>query len=143
VLVAARVEELRVDAVDDAVEVVAPLLEERLEALAEFRSEDLLGVALAHGADDVGERDAARHRVDLLAEALLLDEQAIFGNAGELQHALARHALVGKVVDREDRGRLGESVPLPLLEQFRNEAGVPIMRVHDVGAPLRGVLRDG
>src|SRR5260221_3733989 len=61
--VASRVELLGVDAVQDAVEPVAPLAQHGIEPLAKLRREDLLRIARAHGADGVGEDDATPHQV--------------------------------------------------------------------------------
>ena len=57
-----------VDAVQDAVQIAAPLAQHAVEPVAVLGGLDLLGVARAHGRERVGEDQAGLQEVDLPVE---------------------------------------------------------------------------
>src|SRR5207249_817060 len=80
---------------------------------------------------------------DLLAVALLLDDETILRKAHGAEDPLARDALIREVVDREHRRGLREPVREELLQELRDESGMPVVRVDDVRAQAARELDDG
>ena len=105
-----------------------PLAQQSLQAFAELVGEDLLRVALAHGAHDVGADDRTRHRVRL---ARVLDGQTRAWQTDQREHALVGAPLIREVVDREHRRGRGESARPR--DERNEECRVPVVRVDDIG----------
>jgi len=61
-----RIPRIHVDTVQNPVQVVLPLTQQRIKTLAELRREDFPGIGRADGVDRVGEEDAARQEVNRL-----------------------------------------------------------------------------
>ena len=96
-----RVPHVIVDAVHDADEIVPAVGEDAVEAVAEDRRLDFLGVAGTDGGDHVGEGDAALEEVQVAVELHLTPVEVFPVDAGELHVPMPEAALVGDVVDRE------------------------------------------
>ena len=89
----------------------------------------------------VGEEDAAGHEDEDVAEvgARWVGDEAVGREAGRLQDGRVEVALVFEVVDGEDAGGIGElgHVAVGSAQPVGDEAGVPVVAVDDVGAPVQ------
>ena len=105
-----RIVQLGVDAVEDAEQPVAAVAQDRVQPLPELGRQDLTGVGLADGVDDVGKEQSARHHVHDVVQIgrhVRMGDEAEIGQPGNLQHPIAEDALVLEVVRRVD-GRSAE-----------------------------------
>jgi len=120
-----------VHAVEDAEEVRGAVAEHAVEPGPEFLSLDLAGVRLAHRTEDVGEVQAALEQVHLSPELQPPRREHRRGQPRERKLLGREESLVGEVVDREERGR----APALGGEDDRDERGLPVVAVDDVGLP--------
>src|SRR5262249_36311080 len=100
--------------------------------------QDLAGIAGAHRADDIGKGDATSHEVhDVGQLGDVWIEEPLRGDARDFQDAVAKDALIGQVVDGEDRCRPGELrvVAVERLRPVGDDARVPVVAVHYVRRP--------
>lgn len=125
--VARGIEGVVVDPVDDAGQLVLARAQQFVELLAILWRQDLLRVGRADGADDIGVANAAGHEVDIII--------AIAAEAGQVERKRVEEALVGQVMDGEDRREAAERAAVGGLEVVGQQAGMPIVGVHRVGAP--------
>ncbi len=105
-----------------------------VQAFAERRRADLLGVARAHGRDRVGRDEAGLQEVDVAVELEGLGGEEASIQVEEMPIGSPETALVGEVVhgdDRARRGQLGIEVATGG-EKGRDEARLPVVHVHHV-----------
>ena len=74
-----------------------------LEPVAEGRGPDLLRVGPAHRGEEVGEDQAALEEVELAVELEAGGREEVPSEPGDRHVVVPEHALVGEVVDREQR----------------------------------------
>ena len=101
-----------------------------------LRRLDLVGVRGAHRGDAVRVHDAVKEEIDAaVLQLILMEEIARVVQPGVGDGVRAERALVGEVVDREERARLREEAipPVTRLEREREEGGLPVVAVDDVG----------
>ncbi|OQC35578.1 MAG: hypothetical protein BWX64_02394 [Acidobacteria bacterium ADurb.Bin051] len=112
-----------VDAVDDPDQARGPLAEEAVEPEAALGGEDLAGVGLAHGGEQIGVPDPVLQEAQLVGGEIL----------GRQQPAVR---LESELADRVPAGRREEPVPGEEGAGVeRGEGGVPVVDVEDVGRP--------
>jgi hypothetical protein len=93
---------------------------------------DLVGIGLADRGDVGAVVDAALQEGDLAVELGAVDREGEVGNPERRHAAGLVEALIGEVVDGQDRGR-GEPLPAHVA---RRERGGPVVDVDDVGFPV-------
>ena len=96
---------LVVDAVDDAVQIVTALLQHSLEPAAERGGADLARVGAADRGEQVGEDEPALEEVELAVELDAGRCEQVPAEPGHRHVVVPEHALVGEVVDGEERAR--------------------------------------
>ncbi len=134
-LVGCRIPDRRVDAVEQAVQVIQPRAYDAVHAIAEFRGLDLLRVLPADRRDLVGVDDPGLEHAHLVVIFHAVDGQQVLGQVGQGVGFSRKHALVGDVVDREDglERECHRVTPLGLPQENRQQAGLPVVAVHDIG----------
>ena len=139
VRIAARIELLVVDPVDDPVQLVHVGAQHLVQPLAELGALDLRGVPLADCVDHVREMDAATQQVHHVVEPRDADpHQAPLLQACKRQGAEAVHALRRQVVNREGGRYVGQGpVGVQPVEQVGHERTLPVVEVDDVGAKVQ------
>src|SRR4029077_7372508 len=103
------VEDLVIDAVDDAAQLAAKDSQQRVHLFAVLRREDLFRVAVAHGVDHVREIETAPEQVDDVVEPWEpgLDQPPLL-EIREVKRAVTKDTLKGEVVDGENGRDIGE-----------------------------------
>ena len=120
-LVGRRIPGLDVNAVEDAAQLAADVIQQPFQLLAVFGGADLLGIGGGDSIDPVGVQQGRRHGVIALH---------VPGTPGHALELPAPGALVLEVVNGEDRADLRV-----LVHPHRNHAGVPVMAVQHLGLP--------
>ncbi len=93
----------RINAVDQAREILGARLHHPVEAAAKLRRQDFLRIARADGRDAVGKKDAAFHHVHLPVELDAIDAHELLGQVGTVERAHREYALERNIVDGEHR----------------------------------------
>ena len=96
---------LVVDPVDHAVEVGASVLEDALEPVAEGRGADLRRVRPTHGGEEIGEGQPPFEEIDLAVELDARGGEEVPAEAGHGHVVVPEHALVGELVNGEERAQ--------------------------------------
>ena len=130
--VSGRIPDLRVNAIQDAADMVAATAHHAVEAAAEFMGGDLARVALADGGDLVGVLQARLHEAELAVEFQPRSRQQFRRQAQHRPVAHRKEALEGEVVYCEDRARPRWRV---VGHVGASQRGMPVVRMHDVGRP--------
>ena len=100
-----------VDAVEDAEEVLAPLVEDPLEAVPVLRRLDLPAVGVADGREDIREDEPRLEQAQLPEELDPLRREQVPGEPGHREVVIPEQPLVSEIVDGEHRGRSGQRFP--------------------------------
>ncbi len=84
--------------------------------------------------------DAPAHKVHYLIQVsrVGMHDEPVLVNAGDLQHPIAKDALIGQVVDGVDRGRLGKEgvISVDGLHPIGHDGRVPVVAMDDVRSPI-------
>ena len=108
------------------------MAQQAVQAAAEFGCLDLVRIARADGGDAIGERQAALDQRKLAVELQRVRRPPVRRQAQRVGVRARHQPLVGEVVDGED----GLGARCFQAEQGRQQAGLPIVRVHHVGVPV-------
>lgn len=140
VLVGGRVPAF-VDAVGDTAQQALLGLagEEAIQAAAEFRGGDFLGVGGADRGDVAGVGKAGLEERQLAVELHAFLLHGVVGDRQFRAAATAVYALVGQVVD----GEQGRGVQAPPVHVGRRQPGRPVVGVHQFGLPVDHALASG
>ena len=129
-----RIPAISVDAVHDAGQDVGSVAQHIREPAPERLALDLLGIGRTDGAESVGEDDARLQQVQVPVELHLSPVEVLPVDAGQQHVPVPEAALVGQVVDRKERGCLGEGTVVAV-EQFAvsgDQAGLPIVAMEQI-----------
>ncbi len=112
----------------------APALQHAFQAAAERDALNFFGVARADGVDGVGEHEAGLQQVELAVELHLVPVEVSPIEAGQQHVPMPEAALVGKVVDGNQRDRVFEPRDAAVfdLQQSGDETGLPVVAVDDI-----------
>ena len=133
-----------VDAVEDAEQPLLTRAQQRVESHAESLGLDLACVSRADGRDRVGVDQSGLEEVDSAGVQVVLVEKVGPGSEPEfVDDRGIENSLVADVVDRQQvSAGVEQAVPLVSRARLeRQEAGVPIVGVEYVGAPLQTLAR--
>ncbi len=135
VFVVGRIPRVAVDAVDDTAELVAVTARHRFQAEGVLRELDLLRIGAADGGHAVGEHHAGFQQVEatVVLQVQRIEQRPV--ETGQLHVEVPDGALVGDVVDGEHRARGRQRLVEATLQQRRDQAGLPVVRMHHVWRP--------
>jgi hypothetical protein len=142
--VGGRVPALGVDAVEDADEIAGARRDEPLQSAAELRRGQLARIARADRSQAIGIADRRLEEGELAVELHRVGPAHLVGQAQALDEPERKAALERRVVDGEHGARpraRGRENVARARHEIRHESGVPVVAVHDVGAPAGGVGR--
>ena len=119
-----------------------PGAEEAVEAAAERRGLDLAAVAGADGGHGGRIEDAGLEGVDLAVELEVVHVEERGGKPDSGQDLRVEQALVGEVVDGEERARPREKgiAGIDVAEIGEDQGRLPIVAVEDVGGEAASAL---
>lgn len=135
-----------VDAVENAVQVGGAPAQDGIEAPAEFRRLNLLGIFLAHRGELIGEDDAGFEEVELIVLLHLVHGEDIPREEKLLGRGRRKRALIRSIVDGEHGGGAAQQRVSRIggAQVERDESRLPIVDVEDVGdAELLGGFQYG
>ena len=130
-----RVPDRVVHAVEDAAQHRLARAQHPVEPAALFGLGDFTGVGGADRGDGVAVQQARFHEGHEAVEFESIEVEQRIGQAQGAAQGRVEHALVGQVVDGEDRGRPALPGRGKLVKVGEGQAGVPVVAVHHVGAP--------
>ncbi|MOA03102.1 hypothetical protein D3C78_1225860 [compost metagenome] len=131
-MVRCRVPDIGIDAVDDAVQHMGAAADDAVQAHAELRGEDLLGIGRADGAERRCRLQAALQEAHII---IIFDAFHAEGMRWQRQLAEdigAELALKGDVVDGEKARNLRR---FGITHIDRRHGGLPVMGMHDIRPP--------
>src|SRR5690554_7333853 len=128
VLVGLRIPVTVVDTGQNAGKDMGTVLQQDIKAVPELWRANFPGVARAHGGNDIAEQQAAFEKGKLAVEFELVKSPEVVRKAKGPKGFVGEQALVSQVVDSEYRCWRA----LVITEQHRNQAGLPIVTVHNV-----------
>jgi hypothetical protein len=129
---------LHVDAVQDPEEIGVPRVEDPVEAAAVGGGLDLAGIGGAHGREHGGVVEGGLHEVQRAEVLELAGVVVVLAEPGDEHRATVGDTLVGEVVDRVDgRGAVEGARPLHRVHVDRDERGLPVVGVDDVGQEVQ------
>ena len=130
--IARRIPLAVIGAVEDADQIIRAMLQQHLQTAAELGRADLAGVIRAHRVDHVRVRDPALDERGLAVEFQAVHGPQTGGQTELLEHVVGEQSLIGEVVYGEHGGRPRRGGG----EQRRHESALPVVAVHDIGAPV-------
>ncbi len=143
VLVGGRIPLAVVDAVDDAREHVAAVLQHPFQPAAERSGLNLVGVAGADRVEPVGKDQPGFQQVQAAKELHLLPVEILPVESGQQHVPVPEHALVGHVVNRKQRANLLVAGHGPVfdLQIGRHQGRLPIVGVQHLDVEVEQVNR--
>ena len=128
VIVRLRIPHLVVETVQNPAELALMHVQRVAQAVALRRMQDLPAILRRNRRDEIGIDDAALHQIDravieIVLQAILMEEVGVAVQAGGAEDVFPRHALMLQVVQREADARMRHAeVLVNLVEQHRHEA---------------------
>ena len=129
---------LRIPALVDAVQYSCQLPgiganpQQTLEPATELLRGDLARVGLADGGEVRGVDDATLEKGQFVVKFETVDMEGIVRRADPAQRLLWEEALIGEVMDGQDRGDFSAAPG----EVGRRQRGLPVIDMHEVGCPI-------
>ena len=133
--IVARVPDAAVHAIQDAAELRGAAAQQPVQTESLFRCLDFAGVAGADGADVVGIDQSGFHERYLAVKLQAVDTKGAGRQTQIGKTSGGKAALVGQVVDGEQGRNPLRAVPVG--HAGRSKPGVPVMAMHQLGAPAR------
>ena len=134
--VAGRIPYAVIHTIQDTAELARPVAQHAIQAAALLGRRDLAGVARADRGQGVGKLQPRFHERQMAVVLVPVDREQRFRQAQGRQRVTWENALVSEVVNREDARRPGAATRQQL-HVHRGQSGVPVVRMHHIGLPLR------
>ena len=139
VLIRLRIPVIIVDAVNDAAEIMRTCAKQSIEALSVERHLDLLRIGIGNRRDRVGIHETTLQEVTILLTLELIRCEVVVGQLGEaLDRLHIPYTLELEVMDRDHRldGAVVLSAGETVMQQYRNETGLPVVTVDHIRMPV-------
>src|SRR5215831_14826167 len=133
-----------VDAVENPAELVLILLESAAEPGGAVIIECLVGVVGRYRGHEIRIEDAALHRVkspvpEIISQPVGIEEMIGATQPGGPEHLFVTGALMAEVVDGIADSLVRHDLAILLIEQHRDEPGLPVVAVNDIGTFIRSI----